>query len=921
MINRKNGRVQLLLLGVCCAYTLLILGSCKRQGPVDGWEKPEENRFTIEELAINLDEPMQMDFMPDGRILFVERKGRIRIYDTKTNKILTVGNIPVSIGYYDEDGTELQPTGEDGMQGGILDPNFETNGWIYLYYSPEGKRHHSILARYEIKNDRLVKESMRLLLDVPNQRQSCCHLGGGMIFDAEGNLYLSTGDNTPNDPRGYSPLDERRDREMYDAQRTSGNTHDLRGKILRIHPEEDGTYSIPQGNLFPEGTLGTRPEIYTMGNRNPWRLSLDSETGWLFWGEVGPAGIKDSLGMGPKSYDEFNVAKGPGNFGWPHFLADNKAFWRYDYEANEPIHEFQPNGVRNESPHNSGLKDLPDAVPAVIWYPQIRSEEFPLMGSGSNSAVGGPVFRYQDFKNASRPFPRYYEGKWFITDWTRGWIFAVTVDNEGNFVDMEPFLEKVRFNGPIDMKFGPDGDLYMLEYGRGTYKKNADARLVRIKYDAGNRPPIARINTETTAGAAPFHVSLSAAGSQDYDGDPIEFKWRLFFNEVIARSEDGESVSFNLTEEGNYQVELVASDIHGQRDTTTAVIQVGNEFPVIDIDFPDGNQTFFFPTARLPYTIAVNDAEDLKSDGGLQDDSLRVNVEYVRRGRLLLVEQDLDAGNVQDPIQKVIAAGLISKSDCQSCHLEDKTLMGPAYRDIAKKYANKALAKDQLVNAIINGSRGEWGNEVIMPPHPDMASGDAEDIVEYILNYSTPKVEQIPLNGDIYEVVGTPPEDTDMGVLIRASYTDRGSKWVGPLTAYHYMFLRNPYFPAFQMESFSGMEVIHQITQNATTIYPLKKKAYISIANVDMTFVNQLRVKLKKNQSASIVEAGAMTVRTGASHGNVIGESKQTSFSDEAFIWVDIPIIPSEGKQDVFLVVEDFTTGTPIEINGLLFSR
>src|SRR5690606_6980146 len=125
--------------------------------------------------------------------------------------------------------------------------------------------------------------------------------------------------------------------------------------------------------------------------------------------------------------------------------------------------------------------------------------------------------------------------------------------------------------------------------------------------------------------------------------------------------------SFDLTEEGNYQVELVAADIHGQRDTTTTVIQVGNEFPVIDIDFPDGNQTFFFPTASLPYTIAVNDAEDLKSDGGLQDDSLRVNVEYVRRGRLLLVEQDLDARNVQDPIQKVIAAGLISKSDCQSC--------------------------------------------------------------------------------------------------------------------------------------------------------------------------------------------------------------------------------------------------------------
>ena len=64
--------------------------------------------------------------------------------------------------------------------------------------------------------------------------------------------------------------------------------NDLRGKILRIHPEPDGTYTIPAGNLFPPGTPGTRPEIYTMGHRNPWRVSVDSRTGYVYWGEVGP---------------------------------------------------------------------------------------------------------------------------------------------------------------------------------------------------------------------------------------------------------------------------------------------------------------------------------------------------------------------------------------------------------------------------------------------------------------------------------------------------------------------------------------------------------------------------------------------------------------------------------------------------------
>ena len=74
----------------------------------------------------------------------------------------------------------------------------------------------------------------------------------------------------------------------------AGNTNDLRGKILRIHPEDDGTYTIPEGNLFPKGTEKTRPEIYVMGDRNPWRISIDSKTGYIYWGEVGPDASEDT---------------------------------------------------------------------------------------------------------------------------------------------------------------------------------------------------------------------------------------------------------------------------------------------------------------------------------------------------------------------------------------------------------------------------------------------------------------------------------------------------------------------------------------------------------------------------------------------------------------------------------------------------
>src|SRR5690606_9055094 len=97
----------------------------------------------------------------------------------------------------------------------------------------------------------------------------------------------STGDNTsPFESDGFSPSDERPGRSAFDAQKSSSNTNDLRGKILRIKINPDGTYDIPEGNLFPPGEEKTRPEIYVMGNRNPYRISVDSRTGYLYWGEV-----------------------------------------------------------------------------------------------------------------------------------------------------------------------------------------------------------------------------------------------------------------------------------------------------------------------------------------------------------------------------------------------------------------------------------------------------------------------------------------------------------------------------------------------------------------------------------------------------------------------------------------------------------
>ena len=324
------------------------------------------------------------------------------------------------------------------------------------------------------------------------------------------------------------------------------------------------------------------------------------------------------------------MAKKPGNFGWPQFLGDNKAYWNYDYATNTVGERFDPLNPINDSPNNTGIKNLPRAEPALIWYPQTKSQEFPLMGSGSNSAAGGPIFRIADFDNPIRPFPSYYEGKWFITDWSRGWIMLVSMDSEGIFESMEEFLPNLKLNGPIDMKFGPDGDLFILEYGRGPYKLNPEARLTRLVFNAGNRRPIPNISVDRLAGAAPLTIQLSSEGTIDHDNDPLDFEWVIKLENQVMQEFKEANPTVTLKEPGKYLINLKVSDSEGLSSDKSIEILVGNDPPNVNFDFGNSNRSFYFPGDTIDYTVKVTD----KEDGSLHENQIKiervsVNIEYV----------------------------------------------------------------------------------------------------------------------------------------------------------------------------------------------------------------------------------------------------------------------------------------------------
>ncbi len=466
---------------------------------------PSENHFAKHVMVQGtFFEPTEMTVLPNLDILVIQRRGEIMLYKQATGAVKQVGFFDV---YYKTDVKGVNA--EEGMLGLSKDPDFKNNHFVYIYYSPADSSVNR-LSRFSFEKDSILKSSEKVILEVKSQRDICCHTGGSIAFGPDSLLYFSAGDNsTPFDEpgqvfanHGFAPLNSAPGHLQYDAERSSGNSNDLRGKIMRIRVHADGSYEIPAGNLFAPGTAKTRPEIYVMGNRNPYRISVDQKNSTLYWGEVGPDAADDSFATrGPRGYDEVNQAKKAGYYGWPFFVGNNYAYRAYNYLTGVSGAAFDPSKPENHSPNNTGLTELPPAQPAFIWYPYAVSPEFPELGTGGRNAMAGPVY-YTDMYPAATRYPDYYNGKLIIYDWMRGWMKAVTMAADGSFEQMEPFAPNVVLHNNIDMEAGPDGRIYLLEYGTGWFTKNADAGLSRIDYsEVATAPPVVTL-VDSTASAS-----------------------------------------------------------------------------------------------------------------------------------------------------------------------------------------------------------------------------------------------------------------------------------------------------------------------------------------------------------------------------------------------------------------------------------
>lgn len=445
---------------------------------------PDPQLAEPDKLAFDMDSEGNVD------VYFTEiRPGNIKRYNAKTKTVTTLAKLPVWTGPYSSPENNKGANVEEGATGIALDPDFKTNGWIYVHWSPASQNVFRI-SRFKVANNAINLADEKIILQFESQRSMCCHTGGAMAFDAYGDLWIAQGANGGN-VRGRmgttAPIIGIDEVEKYKSEEWgASSTKGLRGGFLRIHPTPDGKYTIPAGNFgeyFYNQTKDAKyldtskvaPEIYIKGTRNNYSMALDPVRRWVLWGDVGP----DELTAAQR--EEFNLRKSPGFEGWPYFVGNNVKF-----AGNQ-----NPATPANNSKWNTGLATLP-AARAATKLPDA------FMSRMGTSPISGPLYLYDGDSPSKVKLPPHFNRKWFVTDYTAGKLFIFDVDPEGTQVTgFQPFLGAIEFKGPVDFRQGPDGALYIVNYGFVNFSTSSQTSIMRISYTGACRPTEPRLEVPT----------------------------------------------------------------------------------------------------------------------------------------------------------------------------------------------------------------------------------------------------------------------------------------------------------------------------------------------------------------------------------------------------------------------------------------
>lgn len=286
-------------------------------------ERSELGELQLTEVVGGLEHPWALAFLPEGQgYLISERPGRLRLLDAQGRLHPPLGGVPA-----------VFARGQGGLLDIALSPGFATDRLVYLSYAEaddEGQRAGTAVGRGRLKEDLSALEGFRVIFRQLPKLSEGIHFGSRMAFGADGQLYVSLGENN--------------------QRATAQQLDKLQGKLVRLQPGG----GVPADNPFV-GREGVRPEIWSYGHRNPQGLALNPWSGRLWLHEHGPRGG-----------DEINIPKAGRNYGWP------KATHGINYSF-LPIPEAEGTTVAGTEPPHHVWEKSP-AISGMAFY---SAERFP----------------------------------------------------------------------------------------------------------------------------------------------------------------------------------------------------------------------------------------------------------------------------------------------------------------------------------------------------------------------------------------------------------------------------------------------------------------------------------------------------------------------------------------------------------------
>ncbi|GAB3257234.1 fibronectin type III domain-containing protein [Nocardioides dilutus] len=522
------------VIGLVIAASLLTV-----QSPAEADTFPDSGFATETVATVAPYTLVGMAFAPDGRMFVWQKNGVVRV--VKNGQLLPTPFIDLS--------AKVNTFDDRGFWGLAFDPQFATNGRVYLSYTFEDAGNPNSSAPRTARLTRVTADPANPDTALPGSEvvilgsvgtppcsalpssADCIgsdggsHTLGSLHFADDGTLFVGVGDGSDGDANALR------------AQ----NLDSPNGKILRIRP--DG--SAPPDNPFYDGTNSWRSRVWLYGVRNPFGFSLQAETGEIWFGDVGW-----------NTWEEVDHGGAGANFGWPCF------------EGTGPQPYFQ-----SQYPSQCALTGV---TPPFHTYDH-------TVGS---AVIGGPFY-------TGTTYPQQYRDNFFFADYSGRFIKRVVFDSEQRPVSVEPFATGVP--DPVALTMGPDGLIYYLSFTTGE--------INRIRYNG----PVAKAAATPTNGPSPLAVSFSSAGSSAPGGGTLSYLWD--FGDGATSTAANPSHTYTTSTPRRFTARLTVSTASGASSSDTVDVTVGSVPPTPTISAPTDGTTVL-PGQTINYQGSATDLED-----------------------------------------------------------------------------------------------------------------------------------------------------------------------------------------------------------------------------------------------------------------------------------------------------------------------